>query len=193
MVTQLHIHVHILLSHIIMLHCKWLHTVFSDTQQDLIANPFQKQEFASINPKLSIDRTLSPSTLATTSLFSKSVIFFSMERFIETCLFKSFVHFKIGILVFLLKCKYSSHILIQISYQLCDLHIFSTFQLVVCSLSWWYLLKYKSGWFWWIPIDPFFLLPLVQTSSLVSYLWNHCLIYGHKSLTPILFSKCLVV
>ena len=43
MVTQLHIHVYILFSHIIMLHHKWLDIVPSATQQDLIANPFQRQ------------------------------------------------------------------------------------------------------------------------------------------------------
>ena len=43
MVTQLHIHVYVLFSHIIMLHHKWLDIVPSATQQDLIANPFQKQ------------------------------------------------------------------------------------------------------------------------------------------------------
>ena len=41
-VTQLHIHVHILFSHIIMLHHKWLDKVPRATQQDLIANPFQR-------------------------------------------------------------------------------------------------------------------------------------------------------
>ena len=35
--------VDILLSHIIMLHHKWLDIVPSATQQDLIANPFQRQ------------------------------------------------------------------------------------------------------------------------------------------------------
>ena len=40
MVTQLHIHVHILFSHIIMLHHKWLDIVPRATQQDLIANVF---------------------------------------------------------------------------------------------------------------------------------------------------------
>ena len=43
MVTQLHVHVYILFSPIILLHHKWLHIVLSATQQDLIANPFQKQ------------------------------------------------------------------------------------------------------------------------------------------------------
>ena len=52
MVTQLHMHVHILFLHIIMLHHKWLGIVPSATQQDLIANSFQRQEFVSINPKL---------------------------------------------------------------------------------------------------------------------------------------------
>ena len=39
MVTQLHIHVHILFLHIILLHHKWLDIVPSATQQHLIANP----------------------------------------------------------------------------------------------------------------------------------------------------------
>ena len=43
MLTQLHIPVHIQFLHIIMLHHKWLDVVPSATQQDLIANPFQKQ------------------------------------------------------------------------------------------------------------------------------------------------------
>ena len=38
MVTQLHIHVYSVFSHSIMLHHKWLDTVPSATQQDLIAN-----------------------------------------------------------------------------------------------------------------------------------------------------------
>ena len=47
-----------------------------------MANPFQRQESASINPKLSIHPISSPSPLAITSLFSKSMSFFSVERFI---------------------------------------------------------------------------------------------------------------
>ena len=43
MVTQLHIHVYILFSLIIMLHHKWLDIVLTATQQGLIANPFQRQ------------------------------------------------------------------------------------------------------------------------------------------------------
>ena len=43
MVTQLHIHVYILFSHIIMLFHKWLDIVPIAVQQDLIANPFQRQ------------------------------------------------------------------------------------------------------------------------------------------------------
>ena len=43
MVTQLHIHVHILFSHIIMFHHKWLDIVPGATQQDLIANAFWRQ------------------------------------------------------------------------------------------------------------------------------------------------------
>ena len=41
--TQLHIHVYIIFSHIIMLHHKRLDMVPRATQQDLIANPFQRQ------------------------------------------------------------------------------------------------------------------------------------------------------
>jgi len=82
MVTQLHIHVHILFSHTIMLHHKWLDIVPSATQQDPIANPSQRQHSASIYPKLPVPPTPSPSPLATTSLFSKSMIFFSVERFL---------------------------------------------------------------------------------------------------------------
>ena len=41
--TQLHIEVYILFSPIIMLHHKWIDIVLSAKQQDLIANPFQKQ------------------------------------------------------------------------------------------------------------------------------------------------------
>ena len=43
MVTQLHIQVYILFSHIIMLHHMWLDIVPSATQQYLIANSFQRQ------------------------------------------------------------------------------------------------------------------------------------------------------
>ena len=82
MVAQLHIHVYILFSHIIMLHHKWLDIVPRATQQDLIAYPFQRQESASINPKFPMHPAPSPSPLATRSLFSKSMIFYSVERFI---------------------------------------------------------------------------------------------------------------
>ena len=52
--TQLHIHAYIVFSLIIMLHHKWLDIVPNAEQQDLIAYPTQKQEFASINPKLPV-------------------------------------------------------------------------------------------------------------------------------------------
>ena len=61
MVTQLHIHAHILFSPIIMLHHKWLDIVPSATQQELIAHPFQRQQSSSINPKLPVPSTPSPS------------------------------------------------------------------------------------------------------------------------------------
>ena len=41
--TQLHIHVYIVFSPIVMLCCKYLDIVLSATQQDLIVNPFQEQ------------------------------------------------------------------------------------------------------------------------------------------------------
>jgi len=69
-------------AHIIMLQHTWPDIVPSATQQDLIANPFQRQESASSNPKGSIHPTPSLYPLATTSLSYKSMIFFSVERFI---------------------------------------------------------------------------------------------------------------
>ena len=80
--TQLHTHVYTLFSPIVILQCKYLDIVLNATQQDLIVNPSQKQQFASINPKLPIHPTPSLSPRGATSLFSKSMIFFSVERFI---------------------------------------------------------------------------------------------------------------
>ena len=42
-VTPSHIHVHILFSHIILLHRKWLDIVPRALRQDLIAHPLQRQ------------------------------------------------------------------------------------------------------------------------------------------------------
>ena len=50
--------------------------------QDHIACPLQMQVFASMNPKLPVHSTPFPSPLTTTSLFSKPMSFFSVERFI---------------------------------------------------------------------------------------------------------------
>ena len=80
--NQLHIHVYIIFSPIVMLPCKYLDRVLNATQQDLIVIPFQDQQFASINPKLPILPTPSPSPWAIGSLFSKSMIFFSVESFL---------------------------------------------------------------------------------------------------------------
>ena len=66
----------------IMLHHRWLDIVPIAIQQDLMVYPFQVQYFASVNPRFPVHPTLSPSPLAATSLFSKSVSFFPMERFI---------------------------------------------------------------------------------------------------------------
>ena len=40
---QLHTHVYIILSPIVMMHYKYLEVILSATQQDLIVNPFQEQ------------------------------------------------------------------------------------------------------------------------------------------------------
>jgi len=65
---------------------KWLDIVPSATRgmdkQGLIAYPFQRQSFVSINPKLPIHPTPFPSPLATKTLSSKSMIFFSVESFL---------------------------------------------------------------------------------------------------------------
>jgi len=76
-VTQSHIHIYIPFSYVIMLHHKWLDIVPSAIQQDLIAYKFQRQGLASINPIFPVYPTPSPSPLATISLFSVAMIFFS--------------------------------------------------------------------------------------------------------------------
>ena len=58
MVTQLHIHVCILFSHFILFHHKCLDIAPSATEQDLIANPFRRQQSASIYPRLPVHPTL---------------------------------------------------------------------------------------------------------------------------------------
>ena len=76
-----HTYIHYFFSHYMFYH-KWLDKVPSATQQEPIANPSPRQESASINPRLPIHPTPSPSPLATTSLLSMSMIFFSVERFL---------------------------------------------------------------------------------------------------------------
>ena len=84
--THIYIYIYIYILYFtfssIMLHHKWLDIVLSAVRQELIAYPLQMQLFASINPRFPVHPTPSPSPLATTSLFSKSMIFFSVERFI---------------------------------------------------------------------------------------------------------------
>ena len=82
METKLHVHVYILFPSIAVLRCKYLDIVLNATHQDLTVNPFQQQEFASLNTKLPIPLTHSHFPLAATSLFSKSMIFFYLEMFI---------------------------------------------------------------------------------------------------------------
>ena len=55
--TQLHIQVYILFSPIMVLRHRYLDIVLRAAQQDLTVNPFQKQQFASVNPKLPIPPT----------------------------------------------------------------------------------------------------------------------------------------
>ena len=59
-----------------------LDIVPSAIEQDLIAYPLQTQEFASIKPRLPVHPTLLPFPLATSSLFSKTLSFYTAERFI---------------------------------------------------------------------------------------------------------------
>ena len=71
-------------SHILLHHVPSQVTRYSPsaTQQDLIAYAFQRQFLASIKPRFPIHPTPPSPPLATTSLLSKSMSFFSVERFI---------------------------------------------------------------------------------------------------------------
>ena len=82
METKLHVHVYIFFPSIAVLRRKYLDIVLNATHQDLTVNPFQQQEFASLNPKLPIPLTHSHFPRAATSLFSKSMISFYLEMFI---------------------------------------------------------------------------------------------------------------
>ena len=78
--TKLLLHVYIFfLPLFVLLQYKYLDIVLNAIQQDLLVNPFQ---VVSDNPKLPIPPTSSLSPQAATSLFSKSMIFFSEEMFI---------------------------------------------------------------------------------------------------------------
>ena len=77
--AKIHLHVYIFFPTFVLLQYKYLDIVLNATQQDLIVNPFQ---VVSNNPKLPIPPTPSLSPWAATSLFSKSIIFFSVEMFI---------------------------------------------------------------------------------------------------------------
>ena len=83
-VIQSHIYLYILFltSSSFMLHHRGLDIVSGATQQDLIAYSLQRQEFATMNPRLPVYPTPFPSPWATTCLFFKSMSFFSVERFI---------------------------------------------------------------------------------------------------------------
>ena len=68
-------------------------------------------------------------------------------------LFKSFVHFLIGLFVFLLLVVRVLYIFwILCPYQICYLQILSPIPWVVFSLSWLCHLMHKSFYFWWSPI-----------------------------------------
>ena len=76
--AKIHLHVYIFFP-TVLLQYKYLDIVLNATQQDLIVNPFQ---VVSDNPKLPIPPTPSISPQAATSLFSMSMIFFSVEKVI---------------------------------------------------------------------------------------------------------------
>ena len=59
--TYIHTYILFLPLSSIMLHHRWLHIVPSAIQQDLTAYSFQRQYFASINPRFPVHRTPSPS------------------------------------------------------------------------------------------------------------------------------------
>ena len=76
---KLFLHVYIFPPPFVLLQYEYLDIVLNATQQDLLVNLFQ---VVSDKPKLLIPPTPSPSHQAATSLFSKSMIFFSEEMFI---------------------------------------------------------------------------------------------------------------
>ena len=79
--TYIYIYTHICsFSHIILHHVPSQVARYSPCANSLIAYPLQRQELASINPKFPVHP--SPFSLATMSLFSKSVSFFSVEKFL---------------------------------------------------------------------------------------------------------------
>ena len=78
--TYTHVDILFLTLPSIMFHHKRLGIVPCAIQQNLIAYLLQMQEFVSTKPKLLA--IYSPPPLATTSLFSMSMSFFSVERFI---------------------------------------------------------------------------------------------------------------
>ena len=77
--AKLHLHVYIFFPPFVLLQYKYLDIVLNATQQDLIVNSLQ---VVSDNPKLPIPPTPSLSPRVATSLFSKSMIFFSVEMFL---------------------------------------------------------------------------------------------------------------
>ena len=79
--AKIHLHLYIFFPPFPLSQYKYLDIVLNATQQDLTVNPFQ---VVSDNPKLPIPLTPSLSHQAATSLFSKSMIFFSVEMFICT-------------------------------------------------------------------------------------------------------------
>ena len=80
--TKLHIHVYIFFPPIVVLGCMYLDIALKATQQDLIVNQFQEQQFASTNPMLPNLPTNSLFSQESISLFSKSMIFFSVKTLI---------------------------------------------------------------------------------------------------------------
>ena len=78
--AKIHLHEYVFFSPLfVLLQYKYLDIVLNATQRDLIVSPFQ---VLSHIPKLPIPPTPSLSPWVAASLFSRSMIFFSVEMFI---------------------------------------------------------------------------------------------------------------
>jgi len=86
----IHIYIVFLTLFSIMFNRKWLDIVSCAIQQDFIAYPFQRQEFASINHRFPLHPTPFPSLLATTVCFPSPWV-----SFLWKCSFVPYITFQI--------------------------------------------------------------------------------------------------